>query len=64
LNPNAAGDAFTAGLTVRYIETGFLKQAVRFGCAVGALAVMKNGAQKTMPFRKEVDDFLKSHQSV
>jgi sugar/nucleoside kinase (ribokinase family) len=46
-------------MTLRYIETGSIEKAVRFGCAVGALTVLKNGAQKAIPLRNEVDNFLK-----
>ena len=50
----AAGDAFAAALGVAFAETGDLKQSVRWGCAAGALAASRLGAQRAMPARAEV----------
>ena len=55
----AAGDAFNAGFAVALTEGLNVKGAVRFACAAGALATTKYGAQSAMPFRNEVDSFLK-----
>ena len=55
----AAGDAFNAGFAVALIEGLNVNGAVRFACAAGALATTKYGAQSAMPFRNEVDSFLK-----
>ena len=55
----AAGDAFNAGFAVALTEGMNVNGAVRFACAVGALATTKYGAQSAMPFRNEVDSFLK-----
>ena len=60
VDTTAAGDSFTAGMTLRFIETGSIEQAIRFGCAVGALTVMANGAQKEIPYRSDVEAFLKN----
>ena len=56
----AAGDAFGAGLTVAMCGGSSLEDAVRFGCAAGALAVTKAGAQAAMPAREQVDALLAS----
>ena len=61
VDTTAAGDAFTAGMALRFIETGSIEQAVRFGCAAGALTVMANGAQQAIPCRKNVEIFLKEN---
>ena len=58
----AAGDAFTAGLTVEHLKSGDMAEAVRFGSAAGALAASKLGAQPSLPTRSEVEDFLKQQQ--
>ena len=55
----AAGDAFNAGFAVALTEGLNVNGAVRFACAAGALATTKYGAQSAMPFRNEVDSFLK-----
>ena len=55
----AAGDAFNAGFAVALTEGLNVSGAVRFACAAGALATTKYGAQSAMPFRNEVDSFLK-----
>ena len=54
----AAGDAFTGGLSVSISEGKSLRVAARIGCAAGALATSKMGAQSAMPFRPEVDQLV------
>ena len=54
VDTTAAGDAFTAGLTVALAEGRSLLDAARFGCAAGTLACTKFGAQPAMPSRDEV----------
>ena len=51
----AAGDAFGGALAIALSEGEEIEEAVRFGCAAGALAVTKAGAQEAMPIREEVD---------
>ncbi|MFA5292319.1 MAG: ribokinase [Phycisphaerae bacterium] len=63
VDTTAAGDSFTAGTALRFIETGSIEQAVRFGCAAGALTVMSNGAQQAIPCRRDVEAFLKGDAS-
>ena len=59
VDTTAAGDAFTAALTLRYLENGGdIKDAVRYGSAAGALAVSKKGAGDSVPTREEVLAFL------
>jgi ribokinase len=55
VDPTAAGDAFTAALTVRWLATGNILDAVRYGNAAGSLAASKLGAQASLPFRSAVD---------
>ncbi|MCL4692188.1 MAG: ribokinase [Candidatus Hydrogenedentes bacterium] len=54
----AAGDAFTAALTIAWRRKPPL-EAIRFANATGALATTMHGAQRSMPHRSTVDDFLK-----
>lgn len=56
-----AGDSFTGSLAA-LIDEGYTTEAALPVCsAVGALAVLKEGAIPSMPLRKEVDKFLNSH---
>jgi ribokinase len=59
VDPTAAGDAFTAAMTVRWIETGDMRESVRFGNAAGALTASKLGAQPSLPSRGAVEAFLR-----
>ena len=54
----AAGDAFNGALAVCLGEGMPLGEAVRVGCAAGALAVTTRGAQDSMPTRAAVDNLL------
>ena len=54
----AAGDGFGGALAVSLAEGRPLPEAVRRGCAAGALAVTKEGAQAAMPTRAEVEALL------
>ena len=59
VDTTAAGDAFTAAMTLRDLENGGnIKDAVRYGAAAGALAVSKKGAGESVPTREEVLAFL------
>lgn len=58
VDATAAGDAFTAALTVAIVEGREPADALRFACAAGAAAATKRGAQPSLPFRQEVEDLL------
>jgi len=58
VDTTAAGDAFTAALTLEYLRTGDIITAARFANAVGALTVTKVGAITSLPTRKEVEQFI------
>ena len=65
VDTTAAGDAFTAAMTIRYLETGDLRQAIRFGNAAGALATMTLGAQPSLPNALTVNEFCaRQHRHV
>jgi len=53
-----AGDTFTAALTVALVEGQAPEQALRFACAAGAVATTRQGAQPSLPSRKEVEELL------
>ena len=57
VDATAAGDAFTAALTVRVAAGDQLEDAIRYANIAGALATTKLGAQPSLPTRKEVEAF-------
>ena len=56
----AAGDAFGGALAVSLAEGRTLRESVELGCAAGALAVTRPGAQAAMPRRAEVNRLVAS----
>ncbi|GAA1238576.1 ribokinase [Pseudonocardia alaniniphila] len=54
----AAGDAFTAALTVALLDGASDPDAMRRACAAGALAVTKAGAQPSLPTAAELEAVL------
>jgi len=60
VDATAAGDAFIGALAVALHEEQTLAQAVRLGCAAGALATTKAGAQPSLPQRGETEALLQT----
>jgi ribokinase len=58
VDTTAAGDAFIGGFA-SILDSSNLLDAVRYGCACGALATTKFGAQPSLPTKEEVDEFIK-----
>ena len=58
LDTTAAGDAFTAAMTLRYLECGDIITAVKYGVAAGAIAVTRRGASSSIPTAAEVEALL------
>jgi len=58
VDTTAAGDAFIGGFASK-LDSSNLLDAVRYGCACGALATTKFGAQPSLPTQEEVDEFIK-----
>ncbi|NWF64156.1 MAG: ribokinase [Chloroflexi bacterium] len=68
VDTTAAGDAFIGGFAAKLLEQGMpldverhtlmLQNAVRYGCACGALATTKFGAQPSLPTKQEVERFI------
>lgn len=50
----SAGDAFTAAMTLKYLETGDIRIAVRYGCAAAAITVTRRGGTGSVPTEDEV----------
>jgi ribokinase len=53
----AAGDAFAGALATGLSEGLTLADAVVFANKTGAISVTRDGAQESMPWRSEVDDW-------
>ena len=58
VDTTAAGDAFIGGFASSILQNKTLEEAVRYGCACGALAVTKFGAQPSLPTKEAVENFL------
>jgi ribokinase len=58
VDTTAAGDAFIGGFASALLQNRPLEAAVRYGCACGALAATKFGAQPSLPTREEVERFM------
>jgi ribokinase len=58
VDTTAAGDAFIGGFASAMLNGKSLEDSVRYGCACGALAATKLGAQPSLPTKKEVENFM------
>ena len=54
----AAGDTFNGALVTALLEGKAMDNAIRFAHAAAAIAVTRKGAQPSVPWRKEIDEFL------
>lgn len=60
VDTTAAGDSYTAALTLRRICGSSWEEAIRYANAVGAICVTRRGAQPSLPYADEVEAFLAS----
>lgn len=54
----AAGDTFNGALVTALLEEKSMNEAIRFAHAAAAIAVTRKGAQPSVPWRHEIDEFL------
>ncbi len=54
----AAGDTFNGALVTALLEEKPMNDAIRFAHAAAAIAVTRKGAQPSVPWRNEIDEFL------
>lgn len=60
VDTTGAGDAFIGGFAFALLNRKSLKDAVQYGCACGALATTKFGAQPSLPTADEVKKLIRS----
>jgi len=58
VDTTAAGDAFIGGLASALDSASSLADAVRYGCACGAIATTKFGAQPSLPTKEDVENLV------
>ena len=57
VDTTAAGDSYTGALSVAFANGKNVEEAMDFASKVGALSVMKEGAQSSLPTLKDVENF-------
>lgn len=60
VDTTAAGDAFTAALTLARCQGHSLSQSARYGCLAGTLACTRFGAQPAMPTCNELESWSRT----
>jgi ribokinase len=58
VDTTGAGDAFVGALAAKLAEGTLLKEAVPYAVLAGALAVMREGAQGSLPAPEDVEKFI------
>ena len=58
VDTTAAGDTFTAALTIAYLGSHDIKAAARYAAAAAALTVSRQGASTSLPTADEVRSFI------
>lgn len=61
VDTTAAGDAFTAGLTLEYLRSGDIARAIRYGNVVGTITISRAGASTSIPGEQEIEAFVKQY---
>ncbi len=58
VDTTAAGDTFSAAMTLEYLRSSDIKAAVRYGAAAAAITVSREGASSSVPTLEEVQRFI------
>ena len=58
IDTTAAGDTFTAALTLAYLGSYDIRSAAKYAAAAAAIAVSRNGASTSVPTADEVRSFI------
>ena len=64
VDTTAAGDSFTAALTLEFIRSRDMERACRFGNAVASITVSKQGAGDAIPDSDELERFISKNGIV
>jgi len=62
IDSTAAGDVFTAALTVEYMRSGDIKRACEYANMAGALTVTKEGAFTSVPTHEDICKFVLNNE--
>jgi ribokinase len=60
IDTTAAGDVFCGALAAALVEGKSLPEAVRFASSAAAISVTRMGAQPSVPYREEIETFVKT----
>jgi len=58
VDTTAAGDTFTAAMTLEYLKSSDIKAAIKYGAAAAAITVSREGASSSVPTLEEVERFM------
>lgn len=64
VDTTGAGDTFSSSLAIAIAEGRSLREAVEFAGAAASLSVMKYGVVPSLPYREEVENYLKEKEEV
>jgi ribokinase len=64
IDTTAAGDAFCGAFAASFARGTGLEAAVKFGCAAGALACTRLGAEPSLPQREEIEQLIAGGKSA
>ena len=62
VDTTAAGDAFTAAMTLEYLRSGDVKSAIKYGNVAGAITVTRPGASSSIPTFEEVEAYIHANK--
>lgn len=62
VDTTAAGDAFTAALTLEYLRSGDIRESIKYANAAGAIAISRVGSASSVPTCEEIAEVLKAIQ--
>ena len=63
VDATAAGDSYTAALAYCMVNGNPIEEAVRFASAAAAITVSRQGAQPSLPTKKEVMEFIRKRNT-